>query len=166
MGALLGSQRALDPDWSWTDRNGSMIWPWPTLERDDYLTPGQIYRFDIPLASRQWGVAPGHRLRLELTTQSPSDVCPLNGAVSLVSEPCRLTMPQQKTLPGGTYKILYGPQHPSTLNLPQLPWQAFPAVRAGTPPADWIDGAQTSPERGFTLPLDWGSDANDEQKNN
>jgi len=166
MGALLGSQRALDPDWSWTDRHGTMIWPWPTLERDDYLTPGQIYRFDIPLASRQWGFAPGHRLRLELTTQSPSDVCPQNGAVSLVSEPCRLTVPQQETLPGGTYKILYGSGHPSTLNLPQLPWQAFPAVRAGTPPADWADGAQTSPEHGFTLPLDWGSDANDGKEDN
>jgi len=43
--------------------------PWQRLERDAYLTPGQIYRFELALAPRQWGLRPGHRLRLELTTQ-------------------------------------------------------------------------------------------------
>ena len=166
MGAILGSQRALDPDWSWTDQNGTMIWPWPTLERDDFLTPGEVYRLDIPLAARQWGIAPGHRLRLELTTQSPSDVCPEEGDVSLVSEPCRLTAPQQETLPGGTYAVLFGPEHPSALHLPQLPWQAFPDVRSGPPPADWAEGAEDSTYLDFTLPLDWGGDEDEAQEDN
>lgn len=153
MGGLLGSQHRLDPEWSWTDSKGTMIWPWPTLERDEYLTPGQVYRFDVPLAARQWGLAPGHRLRLELTTQSPLDVCPQEGDVSLTSEPCHLTAPQQETLPGGRYTILFGPAYPSALNLPQRSWQAFPSVRSGPPPADWTDEA--TPYLDFTLPLEW-----------
>ena len=155
-GGLLGSQRTLNEDWSWTDRKGTVIWPWPMLEKDEYLTPGQTYRFEIPLAARQWGVAPGHRLRFELTTQSPASVCPANGQATLVSEPCKLTAPQQKTLPGGTYTILYGPQHPSALNLPQAERNAFPAVRAGRTPTampNFPGGAQGPPP---TLPLDWG----------
>jgi hypothetical protein len=164
MGALLGSQRMLDPDWSWTDRNSTITRPWPTLRRDDFLTPGEVYRLHVPLAARQWAVAPGHRLRLELTTQSPSDVCPEEGDVALVSEPCRLTLPQQETLPGGTYTVLLGPKHPSALHLPQLPWQAFEAVRSGPPPADWTE--EDSPYLDFTLPLDWGNEQNESQDNN
>jgi uncharacterized protein len=150
-GGLLGSQRTLNKEWSWTDRKGTVIWPWPTLENDEYLTPGQAYRLEIPLAARQWGIAPGHRLRLELTTQSPASVCPPTGRVSLVSEPCKLTAPQQKTLPGGTYTILYGPQHPSTLNLPQVAPNALPSVPAGRTPT-----APGGPGPAATLPLDWG----------
>ena len=156
VGALLGSQRALDPERSWTDQGGTITRPWPTLRRDDFLTPGEVYRLHVPLAARQWAVAPGHRLRLELTTQSPQEVCPEIGDVGLVSEPCRLTRPQQETLPGGRYTVLFGPEHPSALHLPQLPWGAFAPVRSGPPPADWTD--EPSPYLDFTLPLDWGSD--------
>ena len=155
MGALLGSQRNLDSDRSWTDRDGTITWPWPTLRRDDFLTPGEIYRLHVPFAARQWAVAPGHRLRLELTTRSPQEICPDEGNVALVSEPCHLTRPQQETLPGGQYTVLFGPKHPSALHLPQLPWETFEGVRSGPPPADWTD--EPSPYLDFTLPLDWGS---------
>lgn len=84
-------------------------------------------------------------------------------AWALVSEPCRLTAPQQETLPGGTYTVLLGPERPSALHLPQLPWQAFEAVRSGPPPADW---AEPSDYLDFTLPLDWGSGENETQENN
>jgi predicted acyl esterase len=48
-GGILGSQHELNKKWSWTDSKGTMIWPWPTLERDEFLTPSHIYRFDIAL---------------------------------------------------------------------------------------------------------------------
>lgn len=155
-GGLLGSQRALNSAWSWTDVNGAMVRPWPTLERDEYLTPGAVYRFDVPLAARQYGVAPGHRLRLELTTQSSLSACPRAGAVPFISEPCRLTAPQERTLPGGTYTILSGPEHPSALNLPLLPWRAFPTARSGPAPSP-AERPGSPGARSFTLPLDWGA---------
>lgn len=155
-GALLGSQSELDDAWSWKDNDGTVIWPWPKMDKDIFLKPGEIYRFEVPLAARQWAVLPGHRLRLELTTQSPSDVCPQAGQIALVSEPCRLTKPQQETIPGGVYTIYTGSDHPSALNLPQLPPDTFKAVRSGQLPADWREEAgQAGQGNPFTLPLEW-----------
>lgn len=159
-GAILGSQSELDKEWSWTDENGTTIRPWPTLQKDEFLTPEEVYRFDIPLAARQWAVLPGHHLRLELTTQSPLDICPDEGNVSLTSEPCRLTAPQQETLPGGTYTTYFGPENPSAINLPQLPFNYFEGVRSGLPPLDWTEQDGEQIERNFTLPLDWNIDDN------
>jgi uncharacterized protein len=157
-GAVLGSQRELDPEKSWTDRRGTIVWPWPKLERDEYLVPGQVYRFDVALSPRQWGINPGHRLRLELTTQSPSDICPATGIPpSLGTDPCRLTEPQSRTVPGATYTIMQTPEWPSALNLPQLPWQVIPEVRAGILPTAFSE-SQRQPQMGtVTLPLDWGN---------
>lgn len=156
-GAMLGSQRELDQAKSWTDARGAIVWPWPSLQRDDYLTPGEIYRFDIGLLPRQWAVNPGHRLRLELTTQAPADVCPPTGLPSsLGTDPCRLTAPQQATLPGGVYRIIYGPSWPSALHLPQTTWKAFAEARAGVPPTAWNENQRSFEKTEVTLPLDWG----------
>ena len=162
-GAVLGSQRMLDKAWSWTDQSGTITWPWPTQQADSYLNPGQVYRFDIGFRPRQWGINPNHQMRLELTTQSPTDVCPASGLPPQNgTDPCRMTAPQRATLPGGTYTILYGTKTPSTLNLPQLPWKFFPEVRAGTLSTGWSENQRrmADPAKGdrvFTLPLDWGS---------
>lgn len=163
-GTILGSQRELDDAKSWRDGRGTVIWPWPKLEKDDYLTPGEIYRFDIALAARQWGVAPYHSLRLELTTQTPALLCPQEGLPPLNdNDPCRLTAPQLKTVPGATYTIYYGAEQGSTLNLPQLSWQSFPAVRSGVVPTPWSEhyrrmGDTRLGDKVYTLPLDWGND--------
>lgn len=156
MGALLGSQSKLVTKRSWRDANGTMIWPWHELLRDDYLQPGQVQRFDLFLAARQWGLAPGHRLRLALTTQSPAEVCPAEGTPPFVSEPCRLTAPQQATLPGGVYRLQFGPQQPSALNLPLLPYRAFTGVDAGSTPTAWSENQRILEPATTTLPLDWG----------
>lgn len=161
-GAMLGSLRELDTGKSWRDSRGVATWPWQKLERDVPLTPGKAYRFDIQLAPRQWGVAPGHRLRLEMTTQSPLDVCPKQGLPTKPgAEVCGLTAPQQKTVPGATYTILRGPKWPSALNLPQLPWKAFNGVPSAVLPTGWWENQRRlrDPAKGdrmFSLPLDWG----------
>ncbi|HEV2898605.1 MAG TPA: hypothetical protein VGX71_12365 [Pseudaminobacter sp.] len=114
-------------------------------------------RLDLFLALRQWGVAPGHSLRLELTTQSGADACPAEGDLPMVSEPCRLTAPQSRTLPGGTYQILWGPDKSSTLNLPLLPYRHFPQVASGPAPTAWDETSRSMVEAKTTLPLDWGA---------
>ncbi|WP_321792519.1 CocE/NonD family hydrolase [Burkholderia pyrrocinia] len=156
-GAVLGSQRTLNERWSWMDEKGTVIWPWPALQRDDYLTPGKVYRLDISLAPRQYGINPNHRLRLELTTQTPTTLCPASGTPPFNgTEPCRLTSPQQATLPGGVYNVLHGAQWPSTINLPLLPWKILPAVAGGSTPTAWDESTRSYVTNGFTLPLDWG----------
>lgn len=163
-GAMVGSLRELDPEKSWKDEQGTITWPWPKLERDDYLQPGKVYRFDLSLAPRQWGLNPGHRVRLELTTQTPSELCPATGAPPKNdTDPCRLTGPQQATVPGGVYTVLYGPETPSALNLPQLTFKAFPEVRAGALPTPWNEGFRRVDsikpgDKVYSLPLDWGAD--------
>ena len=156
MGVLLGSQSRLDSERSWRDAAGTIIWPWPELLRDEYLQPGQVQRFELFLASRQWGLAPGHRLRLALTTQSPASICPAEGTPPFVSEPCRLTAPQQATLPGGVYRLEFGPRQPSSLNLPLLPYQTFTGVDAGPAPTAWSENQRQLEPAQTTLPLDWG----------
>lgn len=163
-GALVGSLRELDMAKSWKDEKGTVVLPWQKFERDDYLVPGKPYRFDIFMAPRQWGVKPGHRLRLEFTTQTPVELCPPTGEPpSNDTDPCRLTGPQQKTVPGGVYTLLYGADTPSTLNLPQLPFKVFPEVRSGPLPAPWNEGFRRVGEsragdKIISLPLDWGTD--------
>jgi hypothetical protein len=156
IGALLGSQSRLDPKRSWHDDTGAVIWPWPLLLRDEYLLPDRMQRFDLFLALRQWGLAPGHRVRLVLSTQSPASVCPPDGEPSFVSEPCRLTAPQQATLPGGVYRIGFGKGEPSSLNLPLLAYRAFETVASGPPPTGWDETNRRMAPATTTLPLDWG----------
>ncbi len=156
IGALLGSQSRLDPERSWRDDAGTMTWPWPLLLRDEYLQPDRVQRFDLFLALRQWGLAPGHRVRLVLTTQSPASVCPPEGEPTFVSEPCRLTAPQQATLPGGVYRIGFGEGQPSSLNLPLLPYRAFATAESGPTPTRWDETNRRMAPATTTLPLDWG----------
>jgi len=138
-GVVLGSQRALDADKTWHDTTGKLIYPYTLQERDDYLTPGVVYQFDIGLFPRLWSIAPGHALQLKLMTQMPQAFC---DAAYFGSEPCLLTEPQSRTLPGGEYVIERG-----LVNLPLLPLGFLQAaVSAPTPTSE-----------GVSLPLDWGT---------
>jgi hypothetical protein len=58
-----------------------------------------------------WVVLPGHRLRLQITTQAPTLLAP--------------TRPQVAELSGGTFLIARNSQDPSYINLPVLPLNAF-----------------------------------------
>ncbi len=155
VGAVLGSQSRLADGKSWTEPDGTVTWPWHELLRDDYLIPNEPARFDLFLAIRQWGVAPRHNLRLELTTQSHTDACPVEGDLPMISEPCRLTALQAETLPGGAYQVLWGPDHASTLNLPLLPYRLFPEAASRPAPTAWDETTRSMVEATTTLPMEW-----------
>jgi hypothetical protein len=138
-GVVLGSQRALDADKTWYDTTGKLTYPYTLQEHDDYLAPGVVYEFDIGLFPRLWSIAPGHAVQLKLMTQMPQAFC---DAAYFGSEPCLLTEPQSRTLPGGEYVIERG-----LVNLPLLPLGFLQAaVSAPTPTSE-----------GVSLPLDWGT---------
>lgn len=132
-GAVLGSQSELDMSKTWKDNKGSYIWPWPKLDKDLFLKPHQVNRFDISLATRQYALKPGHKLVLQITTQSSEAVCPEKGIIPFTAEPCGLTKPQSETLPGGVYTIFFSSKYPSALNLPLLPYNHFKSVDKGLP---------------------------------
>jgi predicted acyl esterase len=118
-GSLVGSQRALDRSRTWYDAAGHAIRPYGTFTGDEYLTPGKRYRLEFPMSSRVAEVAPGHALRLTVTTQTPASEC----GQLLRFAPCYPTVPQQRTLPG-TYRVALGV---SAVNLPLAPYDCFPA---------------------------------------
>ncbi|MEU7745486.1 CocE/NonD family hydrolase [Nonomuraea sp. NPDC049158] len=139
-GAVLGSQRALDPRKTWRDRDGTIIRPYTRQTGDSYLTPGEVTRFDIALHPRLWAVRPGHSVRLTLTTQTPAAACA--GANVL---PCALTAPAQATVPGGVYQVRRGS---SSVSLPLLPAGCFRTAASAVTPTSG----------GFSQPMDWAAE--------
>jgi uncharacterized protein len=142
--ALVGSQRILSPTQTWYDADGVATRPYQAAVADHYLRPHQPYRLDIPLRPRQWAIAPGHHLRLTLTTQTPMAECTV--LLPLSTDPCFNTEPQLRTLPGGVYTILTDRSHPSTLNLPLQPYRYYRTARS----------AVTATSGGYSVPLYWG----------
>lgn len=118
-GNLVASLRALDRQRTWYDRAGHAVRPYGTFTGDDYLQPGRPYRLEFPMSSRVAEVAPGHALRLTITTQTPANEC----GVLLGHRPCHPTAPQRRTLPG-SYELTLGV---SSVNLPLAPYGCFPA---------------------------------------
>jgi len=129
---------------SWYDRSGINIRPFTSDYADEYLTPGQVYRFDIRMSEHLWSVKPGHALRLRLATQTARSHCQ---ADVIDSAPCFHTAPQLLTLAAGSYQILSGPDAPSALYLPLLPYHQLATAGSGVTPTS----------SGVAQPLDWGS---------
>ena len=154
-GAVLGSQSELDTKSSWKDIKGTTIWPWPKLDKDIYLTPNKINRFDISLATRQYAVQPGHHLVLEITTQSPENICPNQGNIPFTAEPCGLTKPQKETIPGGIYTLHFSKKYPAALNLPIMPYNYFKSVNKGLPAQEPNANGRINNNRNYTLPMSW-----------
>ncbi|MDF0541768.1 CocE/NonD family hydrolase C-terminal non-catalytic domain-containing protein [Sphingobium sp. H39-3-25] len=117
-GVMIGSLRRLDAAKSWRDENGLPIWPWQTLDKDQFLKPGRVYTLDIYLEPRQWAILSGHRLKLQLTTAADPSACPGPEKASPGNDPCYLTDIQKGTIPGGKYRIHFGPKSASRLMLP------------------------------------------------
>lgn len=112
-GVLLGTARAVDQSRSWYDSTGGPIFPYHpfTIGAQEAVRPGQVIAMDVNLSPRMWAVLPGHRLRLQITTQAPTLLAP--------------TRPQVAALSGGTFSIARNAQDPSYINLPVLPLNAF-----------------------------------------
>lgn len=159
-GAIAGSLRELNEEKTWWDKNGVPIWPWLKSEKDSYLEPQKVYRFDIALSPRQWAILPNHRLRFELTSQTPEALCPKDGGIPPINdcEPCGLTGPQENTVPGGNYTVFYGEATPSSINLMELPFKSLSEVPAGKLAYPWNEGMKSvidDWQRGFEFPLEW-----------
>jgi predicted acyl esterase len=140
-GTVLGSLSAIDKT-SWRDSAGMLTKPVHPYAADHYVPAGQLHRYDIKLTPVVHAVAPGHSLRLTLSTQSWLSDC-LNPVGP--TQPCLLTAPQKATVPGGVYQIERGNADPSVINLPLLPAGTFATAPSGVTPTSL----------GETEPLGW-----------
>ena len=106
LGALLGSMRRVDPTQSWFDRHGKLVTPYHpfTPETATPLTSAQVVRLDIELFGTVWRFAPGHRLRLTITTSDQPWAVP--------------SAAQVRKLAGGVYAIQRNSEFASFVNLP------------------------------------------------
>lgn len=134
-GILVGSQARVDEAKSWKDADGTMFRPLHTHTHDEVLTPNVPYRLDIFIEPRLWPLPPGHSLRLALSGRPTQASCPPGAALS--ASPCYNTDPQEASLAGTTSTILADPIHPSSVNLPLLPYLHFPTATTATLPIDW-----------------------------
>jgi uncharacterized protein len=141
-GVLLGTARSIDPRKSWYDSTGAPILAYHpfTIGTQEPVTPGQTVAMDVTLTPRMWAVLPGHRLRLQITTQAPTLLAP--------------TQPQIHSLTGATFSIGRNSQNSSYLNLPVLPLNTF------TP-----DTAYAQPGPAGSAPLDQPLNYTDEPQN-
>lgn len=105
-GALLGSHRALDPERSWYLPDGTVLRPHHVSTRSAVrpVEPGELTGYDIEIFPTAAMIAPGHRLRLTLTTYDFPHLVP--------------TAPARRALAGGTYRLHQGGPTPSFLLLP------------------------------------------------
>jgi predicted acyl esterase len=142
-GGLLGSLRELDRARSWRDARGLPTRPFLALQRDVPVPVGETVVYAIPLQPTVWSLAPGHRLRLRLSTQADAQVCLQKLAqVEAPSLGCAPRPSALAALAGGSYTLV---QRGSFLSLPLLRYHALRAVRSGTTPTSG----------GVALPLDW-----------
>jgi predicted acyl esterase len=140
-GSLVGSLRALDGSRSWFDDRGANIRPYGRYTADEPMVPGTDYALTFRILPRVAQLAPGHALRLTLTTQTPAADC----AGALGTDPCFPTAPQARTLPG-SYHVERSPATRSAINLPLLPYRCFaPEGGDGEQPADLGSGGPPGP---------------------
>ena len=133
-GAVLGSLATNDPERSWVDKKGVPVKPYGKYVADKYIRAGSIKKYDFLISPRFVAIPAGSKLRLVVTTQTPSQVNngvfdppPANSQCSpiLGTDPCFPTMPQVASLTGNAVSLYFGPTHRSSLNLPLLKANCF-----------------------------------------
>jgi uncharacterized protein len=150
-GSILGSLRRTDEQKSWSDENGLPARPYLTLDEDQFLTPGEPTKLDVPLWPTVWSFEAGHSIVLRLSTQPATADCQ-----NLLGVPvgCYPTTPMRTSLEGGTYTVHHGV---SLLSIPLLDHGALPTSQAKVSPT----GKVTDPfavllgATEFPLPIDW-----------
>ena len=105
-GALLGSHRALDPERTWYLPDGTVLRPHHVSTRSAVapVVPGEVTRYDVEIFPTAALIAPGHRLRLTLTTYDFPHLVP--------------TKPARRALTGGRYRLHQGGATPSHILVP------------------------------------------------
>lgn len=107
-GALLGSHRELDADRTWYLPDGTVLRPHHVCTRSATrpVVPGELTRYDIEIFPTAALIAPGHRLRLTLTTYDFPHLVP--------------TKPSRRALAGGRYELHQGGTTPSHILIPMV----------------------------------------------
>lgn len=105
-GALLGSHRELDPDRTWYLPDGTVLKPHHHSTRCAArpVVPGELTRYDIEVFPTAALLAPGHRLRLTLTTYDFPHLVP--------------NKPARRALAGGRYQLHQGGPTASQIVIP------------------------------------------------
>lgn len=105
-GALLGSHRALDPERTWYLSDNTVLRPHHLSTRSAVqpVAPGEVTRYDVEIFPTAALIAPGHRLRLTLTTYDFPHLVP--------------TKPARRALAGGHYRVHQGGATASHLVIP------------------------------------------------
>ncbi len=109
-GALLGSFRAVEDRRTWNGANGRPLLPYhPYTRASAAPVPmgGQVSRFDIEVFPVFTTLAPGHRLRVTITTSDTPHLLP--------------SPTQFAGLLGGVYDVQRNAGHASFINLPLAP---------------------------------------------
>jgi predicted acyl esterase len=108
-GALLGSMRAQSAAQTWTGSDGQISKPGHTYTRASAqpVTPGKVTRYDIEVFPTYATIAPGHRIRLTLSTADTPHLIP--------------TLPTVTKLLGGVYHVQMSPTAPSAVEVPLIP---------------------------------------------
>jgi hypothetical protein len=121
-GALIGSQRAVDPASTWYAADGRPIMPWHpyTQASEKPVQPGAVERYDIELAPAFTTLAAGHRLRVTLTTGDTPHLIP--------------TLNQLPDLIGGVYQVHRGAADASSLQLSFAENTSAPSATASARP--------------------------------
>lgn len=154
-GTVLGSMANNDPARSWTDRHGVPVKPYGKYEADSYRAAGSINQYDFLISPKFAAIPAGSKVRLTVTTQTPSQgqlgvasPPPANSKCSptLGTDPCFPTQPQVVSLTGSQVSLYFGRSHPSSLNLPLLKANCF------------------RPDGNTSLPQ-WGRDRDDDRRN-
>jgi putative CocE/NonD family hydrolase len=105
-GALLGSHRTLDPERTWYLPDGTVLRPhhMSTRSAAQPVVPGKVTRYDLEIFPTAALIAPGHRLRLTVTTYDFPHLVP--------------TKPARRALAGGRYQLQQGGATPSQIVIP------------------------------------------------
>jgi hypothetical protein len=108
-GALLGSFRGVDAGRSWTTADGNYVLPYHpyTKASSTPVVPGTLTRYDIEIFPTLATIAPGHSLRVTLSTTDAPHLLP--------------TLPQLQKLAGGVYTVSRGGSAASALEVPLEP---------------------------------------------
>jgi predicted acyl esterase len=147
-GTVVGSLRAIDKKASWYDSKGLMVHPIQPFKADQFAKANTSNPYDITMTPTFYAVAPGHKLRVTLGTQPPTEKCALSLQTALgLPTPCLPTDAQKADLTGSTYTIEWGKSTPSSVNLPLVDPSALTTATSGV----------TDTSKNRAVPLDWGS---------